>query len=88
MKKFDDKTVEMFDQMRARRRRIMKRLSGSSRGASGAGGMRTQSSNAADATSDAGSGASSSLFDPTLMIYLLVFGAIFAVPILVNIFYW
>ncbi|MAK60769.1 MAG: hypothetical protein CMK09_07305 [Ponticaulis sp.] len=87
MKKFDDKTVDMFDQMRARRRRIMKRLAGRAGGASGSGGIRTQSSNAADATSEAGNGASSSLFDPTLMIYLLVFSAIFGVPIFVSIFF-
>lgn len=62
-----------YDRMRARRRRIIKRMKGGS-GISGKSNFRGHASSLGDATSDAGSGGTGIPFDPTILIYLLILG--------------
>ncbi len=76
-KKLSDEKIRMYDRMRARRGRIMKRLAGKSKSSTGSS-LRTQTSNASDSTGEAGSGAR---FDPALWIYIILFIGFFVILI-------
>ena len=65
----------MFDRMRSRRGRIMKRLGQKSKSSTGET-LRTQTSNAADSTGEAGSGSKG---DPSIWIYIILLMVFFVV---------
>ena len=77
------KNKAMYDRIRARQARRMKRIN-RRRAAASSPVTNNSSGIAAAATSDAGQGASGGCLDATVMIYLLLFLSLFGAPLLLS----